>query len=253
MIDAGLDADLDRAARAGSLLVAMDFDGTLSELVDVAAEARPVAGAVAALHRLAALPGTAVALISGRAVADLSTVSGVGDTVELIGSHGAERGRHADATPIGTMLDELRSATAALEQRTGRTGGATIERKPAAVVVHYRQVADEDRPVLLADVARIAAEHPALVVAEGKCVVELSAHAANKGQALRALRADVGADMVLFAGDDFTDEHVFAMLEPADIGIKVGAGATRAARRLGRPAEVVAVLEALADRRHPGG
>lgn len=253
MSDVALDADIDRAAQAVTLLVAMDFDGTLSELVDVASDARPVDGAIDALTRLAGLARTAVVLVSGRAVADLGRISQAPDVIELVGSHGAEHGRHASSTPTGALLESLNSATAALNARCALTDGAWLERKPAAVVMHYRQVDDADRAALLADTAHIAAEHPDLVVADGKCVVELSAHAANKGQAVRLLRNDLSADVVVFAGDDATDEYVFAELGPTDVGIKVGRGPTRASRRVDHPTDVVDVLGRLAQRRAAAG
>lgn len=246
MTDPALDADLARAARAATLLVAMDFDGTLSELVDVPAEARPVDGALDALLSLAGLPGTSVVLISGRAIADLVRVSGAPDTFELIGSHGAERGRDADSAADGPRLAALDAAAAELAALSARVPGSSIERKPAAVVLHYRMVADPDVAFLLDAAARLAARYPQLVVAHGKRVVELSAHSADKGQALLALRGELAAEVVVFAGDDVTDEHVFAVLDPGDVGIKVGPGPSQARHRLSGPAAVAAVLAELA-------
>jgi trehalose 6-phosphate phosphatase len=51
---------------------------------------------------------------------------------------------------------------------------------------------------------------------------------------------------VLYAGDDVTDETVFTTLGPADVGIKVGAGATAAAHRIAGPPAVRTLLRALA-------
>ena len=81
---------LDVAAGARRLLVTSDFDGTLSPIVSNPADARPLPAAGRALVALADLPSTSVALISGRALRDLRTLSSMPSTVHLVGSHGAE-------------------------------------------------------------------------------------------------------------------------------------------------------------------
>ena len=72
------------------LLVALDFDGTLSPIVDRAEDARPLPRSAAALAELAELPRTTTALISGRALDSLRLVASPPAKTLLIGSHGAE-------------------------------------------------------------------------------------------------------------------------------------------------------------------
>ena len=63
---------------------------------------------------------------------------------------------------------------------------------------------------------------------EGKRVIEYVGSKTNKGQALATLRNRWGADVVVFIGDDVTDEDAFAACcEPVDLGIKVGPETTR--------------------------
>ena len=52
---------------------------------------------------------------------------------------------------------------------------------------------------------------------------------------------------MLYAGDDVTDEHALATLDPAagDVGVKVGAGETVASFRVADPDAVAEVLEHL--------
>ena len=59
-------------------------------------------------------------------------------------------------------------------------------------------------------------------VRAGKRVREHSLRDADKGSALRRIRARLPAAPVLCIGDDVTDEDVFASLEVGDLGIKVG-------------------------------
>jgi len=89
----GLPADLIRAldtvAATAHLLVASDFDGTVSPIVPKPTDARPLPGAADALRALAGLPSTTVALVSGRALGSLREVSSMPPAVHLVGSHGA--------------------------------------------------------------------------------------------------------------------------------------------------------------------
>ena len=89
---------------------------------------------------------------------------------------------------------------------------------------------------------------------QGKEVVEVSVVRADKGTALRDLRGRLGVDAVLYAGDDVTDEHAFAVLDAAtDVTVKVGDGDTRAAYRLAGPPDVAALLARIAALRGAGG
>jgi trehalose 6-phosphate phosphatase len=78
-----------RIAGTDHLLVAMDFDGTISPIVDHAGDARPLPRSAAAFAELTALPRTTTALISGRALDSLRAVASPPEETLLIGSHGA--------------------------------------------------------------------------------------------------------------------------------------------------------------------
>jgi trehalose 6-phosphate phosphatase len=61
------------------------------------------------------------------------------------------------------------------------------------------------------------------------------------------LRGELGAAAVVYLGDDLTDEDVFGRLGPADVGVKVGEGETRARHRVADPDAALAVLRLLGD------
>ena len=87
-------------ARADRLLVALDFDGTLSPLVDDPMSARMAPAARDAVDAIASSPDTTVALVSGRSLSDLRVIAEHGDDSVLLlaGSHGAEHWTPADGT-----------------------------------------------------------------------------------------------------------------------------------------------------------
>ncbi len=86
---------------------------------------------------------------------------------------------------------------------------------------------------------------------EGKAVLELAVIETSKGHALDILRERLDCDVVIYLGDDVTDEKAFAHLRPdaGDVGIKVGEGETAAAHRVADTDDVASVLDFVATRR----
>ncbi len=249
-----LAAELDRLAAAPRLLVALDFDGTLAPLVDDPAAARALPAAREALLGLHALPGTSVALVSGRALASLAEVGEAPDDLPLIGSHGLEvRMSATDALPPLDAADAGRvlALRSQLEPLVAQVEGAWIEAKPAGLAVHSRLVTDAEAARLLDAAVRASAAEldPALTVRAGKGVVEFAVRDATKGDGLRILIDRLAPDAVLFAGDDVTDEDGFTVLGPHDLGVKVGAGPTAARARVADPAAMAALLTHVLDAR----
>ncbi|WP_152229578.1 MULTISPECIES: trehalose-phosphatase [Arthrobacter] len=239
-------------AAADSLLVAVDFDGTLAPLVERAEDARPLPAAAAALRSLASAPGTSTALISGRALDSLRAVAEPEPETLLVGSHGAETWTGPNAAPLELtpeQADLLVRARAAVAEVAQAWDGCRLEDKPAGVVLHTRSASDDDAAAAV-DAARARlGKLDGVQVTDGKRVLEASVVHANKGEGIVALRELTGATGVLFAGDDVTDERGFAVLQDADVGIKVGPGETAAQFRVESPEEFAAVLEHLHELR----
>ncbi|MGI8694719.1 MAG: trehalose-phosphatase [Geodermatophilaceae bacterium] len=228
--------------RARRLLVVSDFDGVLAPIVDDPAASRPLPVAIDALRAMTVLPDTFVALVSGRALADLSVLSGLGAPVRLVGSHGAEWSTGPVAGFDAERAAVLAGVTDAMEDIADRYPGVTVERKPVTAVLHVRRAARPDAAAATAELERGLLRWPGLHVTHGKEIVEVAVLANDKGAAVLALRYSVAADAVLFLGDDVTDEDAFATLGAQDVGVKVGPGATRAAYRVDTPQDAAAVL-----------
>jgi len=253
-LDAGLRAAVVRIAQARHLLVALDFDGTMSPLVPRAEDARPLPASAAALAALASLESTTTALVSGRALSSLRGVAAPPARTLLVGSHGAETwwGPHSPAlTLTEPQAHALRRAVEAVEAAAQLHPGLRVEHKPAGVVLHYRQAAPGPAATAVAQLHSALAEDPGVYLSVGKMVLEASVIKANKGESLTLLREFTEATAVFFAGDDVTDEHAFAVLEPGDLGLKVGDGPTAAAFRIESPHALPAVLELLLAARKP--
>ncbi|MEQ8840029.1 MAG: trehalose-phosphatase [Acidimicrobiales bacterium] len=244
-----LDERLDRLAQAPNLLVACDYDGTIAPIVSDPMKALPLRETSVALRSLAALPQTDVAVISGRSLRDLAALSRLPAEIHLVGSHGSEFDIDfaLDLDPNlrhirKTLVEQLEPIVAAYE-------GMSIEKKPASVAVHYRNVDPAAVDNVLAALADIAGGIGDLTVRHGKMVCELLLVPTDKGRALTTVRGTVGATAVLFLGDDITDEDAFATLAGPDIGVKVGDGDTIAPFRVESPDQVAVLLAALCTRR----
>nr|WP_143168509.1 trehalose-phosphatase [Amycolatopsis australiensis] len=248
-----LPAELRRAivqiARTPRLLVACDYDGTLAPITLNPDEARPLPESVGALRSLAGLHETTTAVISGRALRDLATLSRLPSEVNLVGSHGSE-------FDIGFIhaLDEKarelhRRLEAELEQLVLDVPGVSLEVKPASIAVHVRRAEHEAGRRVLAAVHNGPSKWEGVSTTDGKEVVELAVVQTDKGRALDILRHQVGATAAIFLGDDVTDEKAFARLSGPDVGIKVGEGETLAGFRVPDTVDVALVLAFMLEER----
>jgi len=226
-------------------LIGLDVDGVLAPIVDHADHARLLDGMATAIDAVAACDGICVAVLSGRAVADLERFK-FSDEVAVVGSHGVEiRGEPMRSLDTDEQ-ERLEHLAALAELAAARAGeGSWVERKPASVVVHVRQ-ADPDRGAdALEQLHQAVAGVDGATSKAGSGVLELFARAASKGTALVALAERHHAARRVFVGDDVTDEDAFAVLVPGDVAIKVGDAPTVAAFRLADPPAVLAWLRAL--------
>lgn len=234
-----------------------DFDGTLSDIVDDPDAARPVAGAVEALRRLAAR--CPVAVLSGRDLADVTKRLGV-PGIWYAGSHGFELtapdGTHHQNEDAAAAIPVLEQAAGELRDRLGSIPGIVVEHKRFGVAVHYRNAA-RDRVGEVAAAVREAGRRGALRVTTGREVIELRPDMDwDKGKTLRWViehLRDSGPLLPVYVGDDITDEDAFDAISSDGVPILVrhnedGDRATAARFALDTPTRVAEFTELLARR-----
>ncbi|TDQ04653.1 trehalose-phosphatase [Labedaea rhizosphaerae] len=248
-----LPADLRRAivqlARTPRLLVACDYDGTLAPIVEDPDHARPLPESVGALRSLAGLHETTTAVISGRALRDLATLSRLPSEVHLVGSHGSEFDIGFVHALDSAARDLHRRLEAELDGLTDGKPGVQLEVKPASIAVHVRRAEPDVAQQVLDAVREGPCTWDGVQVTEGKAVVELAVVQTDKGRALDTLRHQVGATAAVFLGDDVTDEKAFARLSGPDVGIHVGEGQTLAGYRIENTDQVATVLAFMLEER----
>ncbi|SDN35720.1 trehalose-phosphatase [Allokutzneria albata] len=248
-----LPAELRRAlvqlARTPRLLIACDYDGTMAPIVADPEQARPLPESVNALRSLASLSSTTVAVISGRALRDLATLSRLPSEVHLVGSHGSEFDVgfvHALDAAARQLLIKIKNE---LERIIDGAEGVHLEMKPASVAVHVRRAEAAVGERVFTALRGGPCTWDGVQVTEGKAVIELAVVQTDKGHALDVLRHQVGATAAIFLGDDVTDEKAFARLTGPDLGIKVGEGQTLAAYKIADTTDVARVLAFLMEER----
>jgi len=258
----------------------LDYDGTLTPIVEnpsaaiLSEEARSVVRALAARYP--------TAIVSGRARA---TAQGLVQLDELYyaGSHGFDiagplrptgrRRSNTDPTDSGRLEEvsekapsisyqvadsfrpALEEAKAQVEEAIRDIKGAMVEDNTFSVSVHYRMVAEgEDRELVLDIVNRVVDNMPMLRRTEGKMVYELRPSADwDKGKAVEWLLEQIQKEMEedvfpVYIGDDVTDEDAFRMMgDLGGLGIIVSETAvedgTAATYALHNPAHVVQFLD----------
>lgn len=220
---------------AGRVAVFLDVDGTL-----VPHEARPDDVAIdgplrALLERLREATAGALALISGRSMADIDRLFSPA-RFALAGQHGAER-RSVDGTLHfhAPFSSRLREVSAALQRFVNGHPGLLLEEKGASLALHYRAV-----PALAAaaeDEMRRSLEAlgDGFELQGGKFVFEVKPGGRDKGTAIAEFMAEApfAGRRPVFVGDDLTDEFGFALVNRlGGDSVKVGAGPTAARWRL---------------------
>jgi trehalose-phosphatase len=209
-----------------SLLIC-DYDGTLAPFKADKMTAVPYPGIEERLEKIAALPRTELALVSGRPVAELITLFPLAGRLDLYGSHGREfRSAHGEYR-LEPVDETVRNALDAAAEDLTRAGyGHTLERKAASLAVHWRNLSHFEQATL-ADLARdIFSRNTragALAVLPFESGIELRTSDYTKAQAVEDLlrKSPGGYPVAAYLGDDATDEDAFGALGSRGLSLLV--------------------------------
>jgi len=231
-----------------TIALLLDVDGTLIDIKPSPNEAHVSAELRDLVAGLSRQTGGALALVSGREIADLDRLFA---PLELpaIGGHGAEMRVRAGEVTLGTtpLPKDMRKHLAGAAKP-----GMVVEDKGYSLALHYRN-APEDRESLRAsiDEGRAAFPAEATEVQSGKFMFEVKRPGVSKGDAVRVLmeRAPFAGRRPVFIGDDVTDETVFAILPSMQgIGFSVGRQFAGLAGIFDSPSDFRRALKQLAAR-----
>lgn len=221
----------------------LDFDGTLAELAprpDAVVVPREL---IELLRRLHQQLGGALAVVTGRAEADIEPLLAP-LRLPAAFEHGAVR-RPAQEPTVRAPAPDLAAPLAAALALAGRHPGLLVEHKQTAMALHFR-LAPELEATCTAAMAAAIAHSPGLQLLRGKAVVEVKSAHVSKGRAIAAFmdEAPFAGRTPIFAGDDVTDEAGFAVVQAlGGQGVKVGEGPSCATARVPDPVALRAWLE----------
>lgn len=208
------------------LLMLLDYDGTLTPIVERPELAVLAPGTRAILRDLASI--MPVAVVSGR---DLGMLRDLVDVPGLVyvGDHGfdmtdlAGENHHLEA--VRDYLPVLDAVEQYLREGLAGVAGALLERKRSSIAVHFRLVAEADVPQVRARVQEVLSAHSQLKVTPGKKVVEIQPGLDwDKGKAVEWLLPQLDASgrrHPIYIGDDMTDENAFRVVCRRGTGILV--------------------------------
>ncbi|MBO6519656.1 MAG: trehalose-phosphatase [Rhodospirillales bacterium] len=229
-------------AAPGMMALFLDVDGTLLEFSDTPDQVDVPKSLVQSLFAARTVLGGAIALISGRALADLDRLfqplhlpSAGLHGFEVRHSDGEHRRHDADAAAISHERDKLHQMFEAVP-------GVLIEDKGPCVAIHFRRAPALSGQVTEAVAAALARLGPEFEMLEGDMVRELRPAGINKGHAIRQLmeRPPFAGRTPVFIGDDVTDEDGFAAVNELS-GISVIVGDRRPTQAQARLDNVAAV------------
>ncbi len=205
-----------RTIAGSGALLAFDYDGTLAPMGSDSMGARMRPETSELLRSLA--HRAPVAVVTGRAVRDVTTRLEQIPMLAVIGNHGAEPSRFAKraAREVAAWLPMLETLVASLP-------GVEIEHKVQSVSVHYWHA--PDGAAVVDAVERLVPLLPHRVqVVHGIGLVNLVVHGApDKGDAIARLVKQHALPGAVFVGDELTDEPAFRWVtRPASLGIRVG-------------------------------
>ncbi len=216
-------------APAADWALFLDADGVLLEIVARPELVRASDAAIAAVGACQAALGGAVALVSGRRVADLKAIFAPLD-LACAGLHGLERALPGGALEeVGPADGGIRQGVAAAARFAAAHAGVLVEDKGRTLALHTRGASHHGAATAQFAHALVNDLGPAYTVLSGKAVVEIKPAAVNKGDAIAGLMAapPFAGRRPVFAGDDTTDEAGFAVVNAAGgISIRVGAPET---------------------------
>ena len=219
-----------RLCSAKVVLLFLDFDGTLTPIVDRPEEAELSPEMEGILKLLAKEKEFKVAIISGRSLSDLKERIKIRNII-YVANHGLEIERRRERfiyPEASKSIRTMRELKKILKAKLGSIEGTILEDKGVGLAIHYRLVKSSDLPELkrvVGQIFRPFMEKGKIRIAYGKKVLEARPPIIwDKGKAASMVLGSFKQEKPLsvYLGDDRTDEDAFSALDGKGITIFVG-------------------------------
>jgi len=217
-----------------SLLLLLDYDGTLTPIRESAFLANLSKENKDLLSRFSKNPGCSLAIISGRSLEDIKGMVGLKGII-YAGNHGLqiEGPKIKFESQVSPRLKlAMRNIAQDLRKRLSDIKGALIEDKGLTLSVHYRLVRKKDMPLLdkiTSEVINPYRVRNKIKINSGKKVYEIKPPFKwDKGKVVLYLLARqqfASKDkkvLPIYIGDDVTDEDAFRAIKNKGLTVFVG-------------------------------
>ncbi|KAG6657539.1 probable trehalose-phosphate phosphatase H [Carya illinoinensis] len=259
------------ASKGKQIVIFLDYDGTLSPIVDDPDRAFMSDAMRKTVRKLATCFPTAI--VSGRCRDKVYSFVRLTE-LYYAGSHGMDiigpaKGfkykegggcvvQFQAASKFLPMIDEVYKQ---LVEKTNATPGAQVEHNKFCVSVHFRRVEEKKWNELAKQVRSVLKEYPKLRLSQGRKVLEIRPTIKwDKGKALEFLLESLGFAnctnvFPVYIGDDRTDEDAFKILREKGQGFGILVSKfpkeTSASYSLQEPDEVMDFLKRLVQWKRP--
>jgi len=214
-------------ASSRPIFLFLDYDGTISEINPIPANATPVSGAREIIQRISAhRDRIRVAIVSGREIDEVQRLSLLQDNLMFVGAHGLEimegNGQRWIVTDVKEFMPDLTAVREWLRETVPPNSGFIVEDKHIAIALHYRNAPPELIAKLRQDLENFVSSNTRLAMRSGKMVLEVIPPEAGKGFAVSFLLQRAEGDPIpVYFGDDTTDEDAFFALRRNGITVLV--------------------------------
>ncbi|KAK1403729.1 Trehalose 6-phosphate phosphatase [Heracleum sosnowskyi] len=255
-----------KASIGKQIVMFLDYDGTLSPIVDDPDRAFMSDAMRATVRKLARYFPTAI--VSGRCTDKVYNFVRLAE-LYYAGSHGMDikgpsKGSQYKKTaqsvlcqPATKFLPMIKEVYKTLLDKTKSTPGAKVENNKFCLSVHFRCVEEKKWSELAQKVRSVLKDYPKLQLTQGRMVLEIRPTIKwDKGKAVEFLLESLGytnfTDVFpVYIGDDRTDEDAFKVLTERGQGLGILVSKTpketNASYSLREPSEVMKFLQLLVD------
>ena len=224
-------------ARSPQSLLMLDYDGTIAPFRRDPEQAFPYAGVSPLLQQIVRTGKTRLVIISGRDASEVLPLLDIEPHPEIWGLHGLQRLKPNGNVELSPLDQATLAALVAAENwLLDRHLLHTAELKTGSIAVHWRGLTRCEVEAIQERVLpgwTVIAKETGLHLLEFNGGIEIKAHEADKGDAVRTILSEMNSDTpAAYLGDDTTDEHAFRAVNGRGLSVLVRPRRRRTAAQL---------------------